>query len=181
MRKQLFNPFIHIAGSKALLLGFAAMLLTGIAARYSLTHFDGVLDTHIGADTHIVYYALEPLVDWLSISSVLYLGSIIFSTSRTRWIDIGGTTAFSRTPMLIAALAAFAQPANVSISNIPLAAIVVAIVLLLCTIWMVALMYNALSVSANLKAPRLIPVFIGELLLAEIVSKLILHFIYKTF
>lgn len=178
MSKWLFNPFIYIAGQKALLIGLAAITLTGFAAYYSLTHFDGVLDVHIGAHTNAAYYAIEPLVDWACLSAVFYIASVVFSGSRTRWIDVIGTMAFSRLPMLIAAVLAFAQPANISINNFPPAAIGIAIGLLLCAIWMITLMYNGLTVSANLKAPKAIPVFIGGLLLAEVLSKLLLHFVY---
>ena len=45
----LFNPFFYVAGIKALGLGLAAIFLAGLVGWCGHTHFDGVLDTHVGA------------------------------------------------------------------------------------------------------------------------------------
>jgi hypothetical protein len=42
-------------------------------------------------------------------------------------------------------------------------------------VWTVALMYNAYSISANLRGPKAIWTFIASFLIAEILSKVILY------
>ena len=44
----LFNPFRFVAGYKALLSGLVIILLSAFVGSLGNTHFDGVLDVHIG-------------------------------------------------------------------------------------------------------------------------------------
>ena len=44
----LFNPFRTMAGSKAIFLGVAIIMIAAFLGSLSNTHFDGVLDVHTG-------------------------------------------------------------------------------------------------------------------------------------
>lgn len=174
----LFNPFKKLAGFKALLLGIAIMLITSGIAYFSYCHFDGALDAHIGESGAFRVYVLEFVIDWLSIAIIFYLTGILFSKSRIRWFDVAGTTALARYPYLFLALLAFALPiTKEGFPIINIRFIVVTILILLVTIWYIALLYNAFRVSCNLKKEKAIPAFIVALIIAEILSKLVFHFL----
>ena len=81
----LFNPFVYIAGAKALGLGLAAILLAGLIGSLSHTHFDGVLDTHSGTQAPLWAVLSEGIIDWLCLGlMLLLLGRLI---SRTSFAD----------------------------------------------------------------------------------------------
>lgn len=181
MNKWLFNPFIYIAGARALGIGLAAMLLTAVAGYYSNTHFDGVIDVHTGnTPAPLFVYLLEQLIIWASAVGVFYAASLLFSRSATRFIDIAGTMALARWVALFAAIAGFGihVPKHMNtvadITNaITGSVIALSVLIIIITIWMVALMYNAFTVSANIKGSKAIVVFTGSLIIAETLS----HFI----
>src|SRR5436190_5111716 len=104
MKKWLFNPFVYIAGSRALLTGLLAMMATAVAGYYSHAHFDGVIDLHNGRISPFTTHILELLIDWICITLLLYLGGVLFSGSRIRFIDVAGTLALSRWVLLFPAL-----------------------------------------------------------------------------
>ncbi|HUZ60018.1 MAG TPA: hypothetical protein VMU83_14685 [Hanamia sp.] len=88
MMKILFNPFIKIAGYNALIYGWLIILLTAVIAYFSNCHFDGAIDVHEGAKASWWFYYIEPLIDWISITFVLYLAGILFSQSKIRFFDV---------------------------------------------------------------------------------------------
>lgn len=181
MTRWLFHPFRYIAGGKALLAGGAVMLLTAVLACTNRAHLDGVLDLHLGALLPAVWYFLEPLIDWGVATLLFYAAGLLFAPSRPRLIDIAGTFALSRAPMLPAVLLGFLQPAGMPPDPLAPATLVLAFGLLLCVAWMVTLLYNAFTVSTNLRGTRAALVFAGTLLLAEIASKLLLAALYPAF
>lgn len=175
IKQQLFNPFLRVAGFRSLGLGIMAMMLTGFVAFYSKCHFDGVLDAHVGAATSLWLCAAEPLIDWLCITLCLYLGGIIFSKSAVRFVDVAGTMALARWPMFFVALLAFISVLQPGVTTpSPFILGVALLLVLLFSIWMVILMYNAFVISCNIKGAKGTSVFIASLILAEIISKLII-------
>ena len=64
----LFNPFFYIAGVQTLILGLIAILLTGLVSSFGNTHFDGVLDTHVGAAAPLWVFFAEGLIDWICLA-----------------------------------------------------------------------------------------------------------------
>lgn len=187
MGQWLFNPFQFIAGGNALLLGLIIMLASAYLGSLSNTHFDGVLDVHIGKTTPLWFFFAEVLIDWLCLSIVLLIAAFFVSRSSFRIIDVFGTQALARAPYLISALAllpkgfgrfvnyllakAMQQPTTITIKSTDLLLFVVAaVVSLLMIIWMVVLMYRAYSVSCNTKGGKAIISFIAGLIIAEILS-----------
>jgi hypothetical protein len=182
----LFNPFVYAAGGRALGLGLAVILLTGLLAAFGRIHFDGVLDTHVGAVLPFGFVLTEGLVDWLCLSSVLLVFGKMVSRTSFRVIDLLGTEALARWPTLIMALillvpglnrhltAIQAQGENAGLQPsdavVLLTLVVTAIPLSCWTIW---LMYRAYAVSCNLRGGRAVGSFIAGLVLAEILSKVV--------
>jgi hypothetical protein len=194
----LFNPFRFIAGFKALLLGLAIVLISVFVGSLSNTHFDGVLDVHIGLKAPLWFFLAEGLIDWVCMVIPLFFFGLIMSRSSFRTIDVLGTQALARWPYLITAIvmlpdanqrvitylmskliqtapAAAINPADVLVFGFAM------IVVLLMTIWMVALMYRAYAVSCNIKGARAVVTFIVGLIAAEAISKLALFLLVRAF
>jgi len=185
MKKWLFNPFIYVAGGKALAAGVAAMAIAAVAGYATSTHFDGVLHMSPGWHTPLWIFFAEQITCWLSVTIVLFAGAAIFSPSKTRIIDMAGTQALARWPAIaIAALGAGVHiPKALTPEALASAITPLTIVCLLLTltfiVWMVALFYNAFRVSTNMKGGKGIAVFVIGLLLADTLSRIILSQLYK--
>jgi len=186
----LFRPFGYIAGAQSLALGLAAVLAAGFLGRLSSTHFDGVLDVHSGRPASLFVFLGEGIVDWLALSIALFLVGRLLSRAAFRPLDLFGTQALARWPMVLVSLAALAppyqrlvaslaallvqpgaapaQPADLILGGLLLLAIVLAIV------WMVALMYHSYSLCCNLRGPKGALTFIVALIVSEIASKIVI-------
>lgn len=188
LSQWLFNPFRFIAGFKALLLGLAIILISAFVGSFGNTHFDGVLDVHIGFEAPLWFFFAEGLIDWICMVIPLFFFGLIVSRSSFRMIDVFGTQALARWPYLITAAVLFPDANRKVIvylmskltQTAPVAAInyvdvfVFAFAMLLTilmVIWMVALMYRAYAVSCNIKGARAIITFIVSLIGAEALSK----------
>jgi hypothetical protein len=184
MKKWLYNPFTHIAGIQALILGSIIMFATCIGAYYSNMHFNGVIDAHFGPNENFVIYLLEQVIAWACPVVLFYLSAFILSNSNFRFIDIAGTMALSRAPMFLVIIIAFFSKGHMlslkpdAIDNTVIA---LGFLMLLPTIWMITLMYNAFTVSFNLKGPKAAGGFIGGLILAEIVSIILNQALHQHF
>jgi hypothetical protein len=185
----LFNPFFYFAGSKALCLGLAAILLAGLLGALGNTHFDGVLDTHTGAHAPLWFFLVEGIVDWLCMAVVLLALGKVASKTSFRALDVLGTQALARWPTILVGLlmlpgavrrfgaqlvqllgSSGARPAfNVADAAV-FCLVVMATIPLVC--WMVYLMYKSYSVSCNVKGGKAIGTFIAGLIAAEVLSKL---------
>ena len=87
----LFNPFVYIAGAKALLLGLGAIVVAGLIGAVGHTHFDGVLDVHSGASAPLWFFLAEGIIDWLCLALVLLAIGKIASRTAFRTLDVLGT------------------------------------------------------------------------------------------
>lgn len=182
LNKWLFNPFTYIAGVPAMLAGLAIMCVTSIIAFYGRIHFDGAIDLHVGAVTPYWLYLIEPLLAWIVVAVLLYVTGLVLSKSKIRFIDFLGTTALARIAMLPGALIALLPPIqNLSPENMTPAMLAASLFLLLPMIWLVALLYNAFTMSANLKGSKAVLGFIIGLLAAEVISKIALHYLFLNF
>ncbi len=184
----LFNPSVYIAGAPALGLGLIAILLAALIGSLGNIHFDGVLDTHMGAPAPLWFFLVEGILDWLCLGLVLLILGRIISRTAFRTVDVLGTQALARWPTIFMSLVllpkAFQRFANDLVAQLraggapkinladALVFLVVLTALLVLVCWMVALMYKAFSVSCNVKGAKAIGTFIVGLLLAEIISKI---------
>ena len=180
MRKILFNPFLKIAGYKALMYGWLIILITAFIAYLSHTHFDGAIDAHGGTKTLWWVYLLEPFVAWISVTMIFYSMGHLFSQSKIRFSDVAGTFALARFPMLFTALIyLYPMPDIRAVDKIGLVAVLNMVALVICGIWMIALFFNAYTVSCNPKKGKIVWTFILGLIVAEIISKIILYQLNK--
>ncbi len=170
MRTKLFNPFIFLAGGKALALGLAGMVMAALLGFFGRSHFNGVLDFHKFRDVLPLYISFtEQAIIFLCLVVPFYAAGRIFSRSQIRLVDVAGTLALARWPMILTAMTGFGLPADIrGLADITAGVIVLALVGFVFVIWMVALSYNAFSVSCNIKGSKAVSIFIVCLLIAEI-------------
>jgi hypothetical protein len=177
----LLNPFARIAGREALLAGLGIMMLSACIAWPAGTHFDGAIDIHAGSDTvpGWIYFA-EPLVAWGCTTAMFLLVSVVGTGRRFRVIDLAGTLALSRTPMLLAAPLGFVLPDNVDPMHPGAGMLLSAIPLLVISVWTIILMFHAFRVSVNPKSGRAGWLFALALVLAEMLSKPAIYLVYQS-
>ena len=172
MKKMLINPFERIAGWKALAIGLCFISLTAILGHMNHLLFDRI--TYVTFRQHtlgMAFYAQA--INLALVSLAMWIAGKVFSKSRIRMIDVLGTMALSRAPLLMIALAAFLPFFSHIISNLNQIIFFVFLCVVPSMIWTVVLMYKAYSVSCNLKATRGILSFAGALLIAEMLSLII--------
>jgi hypothetical protein len=138
----------------------------------------------------MVLYFFEAAINWTITSVIFYIASLILSKTKSRFVDMGGTVALARYPYLFVSIIAFAVPslnpdALMDFANIPkgelIELVLAGLLMLLCTIWFITLLFNAFTVSSNLKGRRAVWGFICSLILAEILSMVAFHFLYMKY
>jgi hypothetical protein len=189
MKKWLFNPFVYVAGAKSLVTGWIFIAATACICYLSKTHFNGIIGCKRNdMPAPLAAYFIEALVDWGCITLVLYLLGRAFSKSAIRLIDVAGTQALARWPMIFAATVGFGIKVPAHIDTLPVKDVVNSIngsmialgmVTMVFVIWMIALMYNAFTVSCNIKGGKATGIFIAGLLVAELLSIVLFHLIYN--
>jgi hypothetical protein len=190
----LFSPFHRIAGGASLGLGLAGILVAALIGSVQGLHFDGVLDVHVGFRAPWWVFVAEGLINWVCLAGVLLGAGRMLSGTAFRAIDLLGTQALARWPMVITALACLAPGfhrysaalvkslANLKPGAVPMLpggvdAVVfglVTVVMLACTVWMVALMWKSFSHCCNVRGGRAVAFFVVGLLVAEGLSKVLI-------
>jgi hypothetical protein len=190
----LFDPFLYLAGAKALLIGWMAILLAGLLGALSRTHFDGVLDIHTGLSVSLWFFVCEGFIAWLCLSVTLIIAGKLTAHGAFRVVDVAGTQALARWPTIIVSLITLApghqrfttylkdhvltQGGNINFfSPDAFVFLIVVLVTIVITCWMVFLMYKAYSVSCNVTGVRAVFPFIVAMFAAEICSKAILYWL----
>ncbi|WP_029904995.1 hypothetical protein [Prevotella sp. 10(H)] len=195
IKAWLFTPFKFIAGTKSLLIGVFVLALLSVLGHLSDTHFDGALDIHYGCPdfpSPYINHALYQLIGWGTLTIVLYVTGRIVTKSSVRIIDVAGTVAMARIPLIFAALLGFIPSFHLCFGDIDvvnlteitavlmeniLMIIGIALLIVVIAVWNIVLMYNAYSVSTNAKGVVGGLTFALGLLIAEIISKVLLFII----
>lgn len=185
MKTKLFNPFVYLAGGKALLLGLVAMALSAVIGYFAHAHFDGVIDFHKFGNTPAlplyVSFAEQAII---LICTILpfYASGKIMSKSDIRLIDVAGTMTLARWPLVFSALLGFVIKAGIpKAEDITVGFLALGFAVVLFSIWMIALMYNAFSVSCNIRGSKCAIAFIISLIVAEVASHMLCHQMYAQF
>jgi hypothetical protein len=171
MKKFLINPFERIAGWKALSIGLCFISLTAILGNMNHLLFDRITYVTFRPHTLVMAFCAQT-INLIIVSLVMWIAGKIFSKSKIRIIDVAGTMALSRAPLLLIALIGFLPIFSNIISDL-YKSIFFALLCVIPIIWTVALMYRAYSVSCNLNATRGVLSFVGALIIAEILSLII--------
>ena len=184
--RWLFNPFTRVAGTTSLVGGLVAIGAGGLAAAAAGIRFDGLLDMHFVHSAPVWLPILEGLMNWIAISVLFVLIARFFGGgSRVRLIDIAGTQALARAPLALAAAVCtlpwirnsraemLSAPTNYEFAVAVAGALLASLVMLTGIIWTVVLMWNAFSVSCNMKGGRSIAFFVVAIVIGELVTKIL--------
>ena len=184
--RWLFNPFVRIGGEQALTIGLGVIVVSGLVAAAGGVHFDGLLDFHPGHSVSLWVPVVEGLVNWSVISVLLVLISLLVAPRTVRLVDIAGTQALARVPLLFAALACLPAPVRDGYRELVAAAVegrlptpTVAILAAgtfasACAIWMIWLMWKAFAVSCNQRGLRAVAIFVAAVIAGEFATKFLL-------
>ena len=184
--RWLFNPFVRIGGEQALAIGLSVIVVSGLVAAAGGVHFDGLLGFRAGYGVSWWVPVVEGLVNWSVISVLLVLVSLLVAPRTVRLVDIAGTQALARVPLLLAALAAL--PAPVRDGNAELftaaaegrmatptaASLVAGLFIGACVIWMVWLMWKAFAVSCNQRGARAVAIFVVAVIAGMLATEFLL-------
>lgn len=123
-------------------------------------------------------------MNWIAISVIFApIARFFGSGSRVRFIDIAGTQALARAPLAPAAAVCTLPWIRNSLAELPSAlqnydfagagagVLLASLVMLTGIIWTVVLMWNAFSVSCNMKGGRGIALFVVAIVIGELVTK----------
>lgn len=185
----IFNPFHRIAGGKALLWGLLGIIVAGLLAYYAKSRFDGFIDFHFGFnDNSNAFYIFDGCIAWFIGCVLLYIAGKLSSTTNFRTIDIIGTTALARLPLILqpllvillgiedvqidqAAIVEAVLQNNYEDLHLPLLEFtVLGISAIAFTIWYIILLYKAFVISTNAKGGKAITAFVVAIIIAEIIS-----------
>jgi hypothetical protein len=198
MIAKLLNPFKYVAGVKSLVIGILIILVTAYIGYNSNTHFPDLISIKTCPDLPVWYFVIQSLSNWIVFSTLLYSCAIVGSPSSIRFVDIYGTQALAHFPYLIASFIGFSDSINklgkymlwtllqkgesisLSTGNFVIAISLIILTFLL-TIWLVALMYNAFKVSANLKGTKAVILFIMVFIVSMVITGYISTYLYTKF
>lgn len=193
----LINPFVRIAGGKALSVGLVLFVVSILVAYCGNMVFDGVVDAHFSKDLNLLRAFVIPTVALLIFIITLYIAGRLLSKSSIRFIDVAGTVTLARAPFLLIALVVLIPGIyeySVTIANSLLTQnyseisilqwvvfILFTVFLMIASAWFVVLAYKAFSVSCNINGSKGIIGYIVALLLSEIVAGVVIYQLSKHF
>ncbi len=182
--RWLFNPFVRIAGTIALAVGLGAIVLGGLVAGAVGIRFDGLIDMHFVGPVPLWLPVLEGMLNWIVIS-VLIAGVARVFGGGVRLIDIAGTQAMARTPLILsvaicslpwirnslAELATSLQDSGIAAPDLGTGVLVGSLIMMAGIAWMIVLMWNAFSACCHIKGGRGIALFVGAVVVGEVITK----------
>ena len=190
MNTLLFKPFEKYSENKLLIVGTLATLAGIYLATTFNIRFDGVLDVHTVEKVSYLQALLDSLIDIISLVLLLFLAAK-YSNPKTRFIDIITTALIARIPlyflsfgnwnnMLYKAGETILQRLTPeAISEIPSATFwllaVFSIGSIIVLIWYISLLFNGFKTASNAKGKKAVYIFIGALIIAEIISKIAIY------
>lgn len=204
MTTWLFRPFDRIAGGSALATGLAVIALTAVLAWRGGLHTDGVIDLHFGADVGLWVLVLQGLINWLSLAGVLLVVGKWLSDGPFSALDLFATQALARWPILLAVayllipwvgseievrtarvMAAMPDQPGQVIAPMEhmfdaLLLMVISLPVMAAIVWMVWLMFHGYARVTRLRGMRVVFSFAGALVVAEIISKGLIHLLLQS-
>ena len=154
------NPFIQIAGARALAWGALGLLVSTVICYYAGYHYHGLL--HFGPAPNPAWwcYAAEHLIVWLIPALLFYLGG------KTPPMQMMANMDMSMSPQELLAQPFILPAVILSLLGIPF--------LLLTLVWL----FNALKVSCNLKGWHLWAVVLVGILGGDVLCRMLISHLY---
>lgn len=186
--KIIYNPFDRFSTDALLITGIILTVAGGFLAYYFNVRYDGALDMHFSNDVALQTPILELLINITSLSLLLFAAAKQINT-KTRHIDIFCTVLISRLPFYLMTpfnsggrvYEAIKRIEEMALRNemnmIPsdmLILILIGFTSLLFLVWFFALLWNGYKVACNAKGNKAVFFFIGAVIMAEIISKILI-------
>ena len=184
--RWVFNPFVRVGGEQALVIGLGVIVGSGLAAAAAGVHFSALLNFRSGFGVPLWVPVVEGLVNWFAISVILGVVSLFAAPRTVRLVDIAGTQALARTPLLFAALAHLPAPVRESNAALVAAAaegrlviptvpsLIAGLLGVVCVVWMVQLMWKAFAVSCNQRGGRAVAIFVPVVITGHVATSFLL-------
>ncbi len=188
MKTLLFKPFERYNSAVLVGIGLVGIVLSALFAFWFHMRYDGVLDAHFVSSPSLKEVITDIVINVVTLFLFLFPVGLIVNR-KTRYIDIFSTILISRVPLCIIpvmnlnhnlipdvdpndleAITAFA------LNNI-VQLVLMSIVLITLLVWSVALLYNGYKTACHAKGSTPVLLFIVALLLAEIASKVLIHYL----
>ena len=189
--EQIVNPFIRIAGMKALGWGVLGLAVSTWICWISGYHYHGLL--HFGPAPNPAWwcYLAEHLIVWLIPALLFFLGGVFLSHSHILIVDVLGTVLFAQLPLLVMSLISLLPPmrmlSQMDMNMSPekllaqpyfLQAVVLSLLGLPFLIVMLVWMFNALKVSCNLKSWQLWTVALVGIIGGDVLCRIVIGWLY---
>lgn len=184
LARWLFNPFVRIGGWASLAAGLAGIVAAGLVAAAAELRFDGLLDMSPMGNVPTYLPIVEGLINWIVIVAVSALIARFFGGgSKVRLLDVAGTLALARAPLLLAASIgtlpwirdayeeALTAGTSLQLLTITSGLLVAWLAILACFAWSIVLMWKAFSTTGNMKGGRGAAFYIAALAAGELISK----------
>lgn len=192
MRTLLFRPFERYSEKTLLLVGIVFTVIGSFIGAFFHSRFDGVLDMHIVSSVSFYQVLIDNLINIFCL--VLFLFSVAkYSNTKTRWIDILTASMVARIPYYLVAFGninGFVGRASEDVmqminpemvGEVATSSLVIVIgfglLSILFLVWYLALLFNGFKVASNAKGKKPIILFILSILLAEVLSKVLIHYL----
>ncbi|PXV69183.1 Yip1-like protein [Dysgonomonas alginatilytica] len=191
----LINPFVRIAGSKALVIGLVVFVISILVAYCGNMIFDGLVHSSFSTKISLNLAFLLPSVALAIFIVALYIAGRVLTTSSIRFIDVAGTITLSHAPLLLMSLIALIPGVYTGSTKIIQGLFIknfgevngvewalfflFLFVSIVASIWFIVLAYKAFSISCNVKGTKSILGFIVALLLSETITTIVVYQIMK--
>jgi hypothetical protein len=189
MRTVLFNPFEKYSDTILIVFGLIFTLIGSCLGFVFNTRFDGVLDLHFVKNVSIYNLLLDISIDILTLTICLFvIGKLI--NNKTRLIDILSATMIARIPFYFITFFNVNNKAyTISERILTLAKsnqintldtldtfylVLMTFAIIASLIWSMVLLFNGFKTATNAKEIKDTLFFIGALIAAEILSKILI-------
>lgn len=186
--KVIYNPFERLSTNILLIIGILITIAGGYLAYYFNVRYDGAIDLHFSHEVAIQTPFLELLID-ISCLSLLLFAAAKQINAKTRHIDIFCAVLISRLPFYLMAPfnnggrvyeamerikeMALHNDMNINPGDM-LILILMGFTSLLFLVWFFVLLWNGYKVACNAKGSKPVFFFIGAIITAEIISKILI-------
>lgn len=187
----LINPFVRIAGGKALSIGIVIFVASILLAYCGNMVFDGILHINFLEKMTLLKAFIIPAVCLITLIIVLYITGCFLSKSSIRFIDVAGTVTLSRAPLFLISLAFLilgVYESNILIvqsllaQNLEVISIIdwlvfmaFLVITIICFVWVVLLSYKAFSISCNVNGVKGVVSFSVALLVSEVIVRIVIY------
>src|SRR5690625_1828664 len=192
MKTILFRPFERYSEKTLVIVGVAFTLIGSLLGAAFQGRFDGVLDMHFVPSTSFYQVLIDNAINIFCLVLFLFL-SAKYINNKTRLIDILTAAMVARIPyyfMVFGNINNTMSKAREEIMQLVnpemieqvgtsslLLVIGFGLISIVFLIWYIALLYNGFKVASNAKGNTPIALFILSILLAEVLSKVLIHYL----